>query len=506
MLSFGAQFTSMGRTNWFALIFSLMLRPFVEFGRLMRWILELVVGWWPQAQWRYLFQGLPAVLLAGAVTVPLWGETSEKDKHQYFDAAREAFDRKDYDTAEVFYRALVQQEPTNEIFRYNMARTVEANGRRDEAMAIMASLAPRGEQGFALAHLWQALQLLRDPSGGEQALSLAEAHLLRAVRGRGQVSTDAHAFLGQMYLASGRLKQAEEHFDAASAGRPELRIALARVHVLQGQKDQGRRDAEKALEYYSRQEDADLDNHEARLFAAEALTFLERFGEATAMLDKGFKTSTDIRYPVALGRVFLTWEESLRRSPQATRQQHEFLLGESFRYDPTSRLLLRRLINGLRADGAETEIVRGVVRTALERNKSPAIVNVLLAIDASDRGEMDSARIYLQRAREADMRIPSRISEMAHSYVDFPPPSPKQAMELVELGLKVWPNDPDLRFCRGDLLARNGQWLESMMDLEAAVKGRPDDRNLRRLLAEVYKRMGMSDKAADQIRKSQQIK
>lgn len=104
------------------------------------------------------------------------------------------------------------------------------------------------------------------------------------------------------------------------------------------------------------------------------------------------------------------------------------------------------------------------------------------------------------------MRIPSRISEMAHSYVDFPPPSPKQAMELVELGLKVWPNDPDLRFCRGDLLARNGQWLESMMDLEAAVKGRPDDRNLRRLLAEVYKRMGMSDKAADQIRKSQQIK
>jgi uncharacterized protein HemY len=129
-----------------------------------------------------------------------------------------------------------------------------------------------------------------------------------------------------------------------------------------------------------------------------------------------------------------------------------------------------------------------------------------LAVDASDRGENESAAIYLTRARSLDSRVPQRISEMAHSYVDFPPPNVQQAMALVEVGLKAWPDDPELRFCRGDLLARNGQWLEALMDLEVAVKAKPGDRNIHRLMAEVYQRLGMPDKAADHLKKSQQIK
>ncbi|HEX4132659.1 MAG TPA: tetratricopeptide repeat protein [Pirellulales bacterium] len=495
-----------GRTNWFLAVPALLMRPVFEFGRLLRWIVDLAIGWWPQAQWRFLFQGMPAILFAGLAIVPIVGPTATKDTQQYYEAARDAFDRKDYAAAEVFYRALVQLEPGNDVFRYNLAKTVEEEGKHDEALAIMTTLAPRDSQGFAPAHLWQAVQLLRDPTGGQAAVELAEAHLLRAVRGRGQVATDAHAFLGQLYLASGRLKQAEEHFAAATDGRPELWIALARVHVLQGQREVGRRDAEKALEIYGRLEQSDLDDHESRLFTSEALTFLERFSDAAAVLDKGYKISTDPRYPVALGRVYLTWAEAQRRSPQARTADIQALLIRSFECDPTSRLLLRRLINGLKADGAEAEIVRGVVRAALGRGKSLEVVNVLLSVDASDRGEMDSAQIYLTRARQIDRRVPRLISDMAHSYVDFPPPSVAQAMGLVELGLKIWPDDPDLRSCRGDLNARNGQWLDALMDLEVAVRAKPNDRNLHRLIGEVYQQMGMADKAADHFRRYQQIK
>ncbi|HWB01178.1 MAG TPA: tetratricopeptide repeat protein [Pirellulales bacterium] len=494
------------RTNWLLVIVALIFRPLVETGRLLRWVLDLIIGWWPQAQWRFLFQGTPAILFAGLATIPIVGQSSTKDTQQYYEAARDAFERKQYSAAEVYYRALVQLQPKNEVFRYNMAKTLEAENKFEEAMAIMSGLAPRDAQGFAPAHLWQAVRLLRDPSGGSANVELAEAHLLRAVRGRGQVATDAHAFLGQLYLASGRLKQAEEHFSAAASGRPELWIALARVHVLQGQRDQGRRDAEKALEYYSNLEEADLDNHEARLFAAEALTFLERFSDAAMVLDKGAKISADPRYPVALGRVYLTWAESLRRLPQAKMADHQALLIRSFEYDPTSKLLLRRLINGLKADGAEAEIVRGVVRAALGRNRNLDVVNVLLAIDAADRGELDSAQTYLNRARQVNPRVPRLMSEMAHSYVDFPPASVPQAMALADLGLKIWPDDPDLRYCRGDLYARNGQWFDALMDLEAAVKSKPDDRNAHRLIGEVYQQLGMPEKAAEHFRRFQQIK
>ncbi|HEX3871901.1 MAG TPA: tetratricopeptide repeat protein, partial [Pirellulales bacterium] len=366
---------------------------------------------------------VPALFFAARADVAVGQLFAGKasDEQALFDSARDAFDRKDFKRAEDQYRKLIELQPDNEIFQYNLAMTLENQGRHKEAKAMMSALAPRDAQGFAMAHRWLAMQLFRDPGGGKAALDEAEAHLLRACKGDGRVAADAHALLGQMYRAQGRFKDAEEHFLQAKGERPELKIALAQTYVLQGKLDAAREEAEEAVEYFGRLEQADLDDHTSRIFAAEALTFLERFSEAVALLDKGRKLSNDPRYPIALGRVYLTWEEWLRRAPKATIKDHVALLSKSLESDPTSIRLQRRLINALHAGGDEAQIGRDVLRNAIAEKKVPAVINLLLGIEAFDRDDTPQAIVYLRRAKDADPRAVRMLCEMAKAFVNFPP-------------------------------------------------------------------------------------
>jgi tetratricopeptide (TPR) repeat protein len=444
-------------------------------------------------------------VIATLVLLPLAGQVAARNGSRYEIAAKAAFDSRDFDAADVYYRALIQLYPQNEAFRYNLARAAEARGERELASRLMAGLAPRDSTGYAPAHCWQAENLMRSPDGGQAALEAAEAHLLRAVESRSLVANKAHAMLGDMYLGRGLLKQASEHFEKAARTDPQWWIVLARVHIMLGLRDQSRKEAEKAFEHYGYLEVQNLDDHDARLHAAEALVFLERFDEAAAMLDKGLKVSNDPRYPSALGTVYLTWSDALRREPNATVADQQIKMLQAFEYDPTNRMLLRRVINGLKTGGTEAEISRGFIQVALKREKWLDIVNLLLAIEASDRGYNDTAQSYLQRARELNPRAPRMMAELARMYLNMPPFDIQQATQLTEMGLKAWPQDSDLLAVRGYTLTRSGQWIEAVFYLEAALKLKSDDPNLHRLIADAYQQIGRTDKADEHRRRAERL-
>ena len=88
---------------------SLVRLPFVEAIRLIRWLGFQVVGWWPKASFAHLFQGLPAVIVALLVTIPLVGPGQAKNTSRYFTAAREVLDHDDYKSALVYYRGSLRR-------------------------------------------------------------------------------------------------------------------------------------------------------------------------------------------------------------------------------------------------------------------------------------------------------------------------------------------------------------------------------------------------------------
>jgi uncharacterized protein HemY len=82
------------------------------------------------------------------------------------------------------------------------------------------------------------------------------------------------------------------------------------------------------------------------------------------------------------------------------------------------------------------------------------------------------------------------------SFADaFPSPQPAEGFSLVKLGLRAWPHDSEMLFARGFLYYRGGLWLESLIDLEAAAPKKADNADIHRLLAAVYKKLGMEEKA-----------
>lgn len=520
--------------RWLSALPRLLLWPVNEIGRRTRWVANLFATWWASASFRHLLQGLPALIVMVLVGIGLVGRTSaarteapksgeigfiswivpllsvgaSKNTEEYDQAAIYAFERKNFDAADVYFRALLQVDPTNEKYRFGLARTAEARGNFEQALALMQELAPRDAKGYAPAHYWQAVRLLN--SQDPKSLEAAEAHLLRCLQSATATALDAHALLGQIYMMTARQKQAEEHLKIAAPEKPDLWILLARVHVLLDKRSEARRDAERAKEYFSRIESKDLDNVQARLFCAEAHLFLEEFKDAALVLERGLKVSvTDPnvapRYRAALGRVFFMWSEALRRHPQSQPMEQHALLKVSFQYDPTSQLLLRRLVLGLNNEGADAKLVRGVLEELYAIGQSMAVVEFLRAVDADNRGQMSAADKCVQSGLRADASLPVVVANLARTLVEFPPANPKLALDLVNLGLRSAPSNADLLHCRGYLRVRSGQWLEARMDLEKAEAQKPQDATIPRLLAEVYMQLGLREKAQQYMRRSQEV-
>lgn len=503
--------------RWTRMLWSTLLWPIYFLIWSLNWTIEAIVSWWPRVQWMCLLQGLPALVIGVLVTIPLFGHMTARDSLKYDFEARDAVANQEYDRAEMLFRALLQMDPEDEDYRFNLARVCWARGEREAAMRMMESLAPRTSRGFPAAHYWLAEYLYLTNPNSPQVMATVESHLKRAISGSGEFVKRAHALLGQHYLNAGNLREAEREFKEAAKDEPRLWIRLAEIHARQGMMTQAMRDAEQSLIYFSEKERKDPENDEARMFCAQALTFLRRFDEAAAMLEAGYNMKQDRRYSQALGQVYLSWADSMRGQSRTDRQREKELLLRSFNFDPFNPLLLRNLINGLTADGPDGELVRSLIRDATasipdepEKNRGDgrrSVLSLLLAIEANARGYAESARTYLERARLQDERVSRLMSELAIHYVNQPPTSDRQANALVELGLRAWPRDPFLSHARAVLRVRRREFIDALMDMNVAVKSpaKANDVNFHRLFSHIYQELGMVDKAQQHEQRARQI-
>ena len=132
--------------------------------------------WFGTRKYWHLIGGLPAFLLAlplayCMIRMPFYGNEA-KAKH-YRAAASEAMDRKDYNTADLYYRKLYQLDAMNERAEFQSAYNAYESGSEAEAIEKFRSLAPDDQPGFAPAHLWLAQWYLQGKSGIARARSVS---------------------------------------------------------------------------------------------------------------------------------------------------------------------------------------------------------------------------------------------------------------------------------------------------------------------------------------------
>ena len=411
-----------------------------------------------------------------------------------------AFAAKDYRTALTCFRRVGQLQKQSPENLYGMALTHEALGDHTFAQGLMNELAPSDGVGYAPAHLWVAKNLLASVEHSTTTRSKAEYHLRQALTGNAGNADKVHALLGQLYLADGRLDEAESHLSQALKARPELRLPLAKTYALKGQKERAHAEATKALEYYGAAVKADEKNLAARIACADAATFLEDFNNAKTILEEGLLISHEPAFNAALARVYLVWFDHLSRPPEADLGTRLRLLESGLRCEPNDPALLERLLAVTRVKSAEADRARANLQQLLAKGEMPATVHFILGVDAWERNRMDEARVHWQRANQLDPRSPSLANNLAVVLSRSKSPDLPQALQLVNMAIERAPNEPTFRDTRGTILARMGNWNEALPDLEAALVGAAGNSELHKLLAETYEHLGMAEMTAEHRR------
>jgi tetratricopeptide (TPR) repeat protein len=464
---------------------------------------SLATTWWQGRNFRLLFQGLPALVLAAAalVVATIVSLTPGQEvETRYLQKAKSAFRAKDYPAAMTCYDRLAHLSKDRPDILYGLARTAEAQGLEEWAGILMNDLAPLDRQGFAEAHLWWARRLLLGPNASPQTRKSAEVHLLRALEGELEDREQVHGLLGELYLNARQLDEAELHLQKGVKVKPQLRLRLAQLYALRGKPNRARSEAELAVSTFRAWAKADLYEQQARLNWADATLFLEDFAGAVAILQEGLSVTGDPVYRPALARVYVAWSDALARASKPDPGEQLARLEQALKYDPGQMDVLMRLWAFTKFQGAEADKSRAILRTQLAAGKGTGVAHLALGMDAWDQGKTVEALVHLEQAYQLAPQMGVVANNLAWVLASAQPPDLDRALTLMNSVLERWPNEPLFRDTRGAVLAKMGRWKEALTDLQAALPGYPKNPELHRRLAEAYEQLGAPEMAAEHRR------
>ncbi len=455
--------------------------------------------------WVKIAACLPALVTAtGALTFAI-ATSSKSDQEiteRYLQEANLRRDAKDDAAASVYFERLVQLSPATPEFRYGLALSLAAVGQSGRAGAILSSLMPPEGPGYAPAHLWQARRLLQGKDRSPQDLKAAERHLLRALESRPDHS-ETNDLMGRLYFATGRPEKAEPYLSKAAKDQPELLFLLSKVGSALGRRDEARRRAESALKIFRTRTESTPDDPTPRIYWAGAAILLEDFQGAEKILQQGLTRADDPRYHQALAGVYAARADALAKDPNASLADRLALLDLGLRHEPNNSGLITRLMTIIQTDGEAAERGRSSLRSLLSAGKGTEIVHFALGIDAWKQGKTDKARLHWEQAIQLAPHMAVSANNLSWLLANAQPPDLPRALNLIDQVLQKHPDQPNFRSTRGHILVKLQRWKEALPDLEAALKGNPDEVDLHRALAETYDHLGDKEMAAEHRRKDE---
>ena len=442
-----------------------------------------------------LAQGLPALLLAAAF---LWAWSSggpTRDLVSRYDVAVErALLADDVASAKVYVRKLVLLDEPGQRTRYALARLAEREDDLGRAQRLMADLAPYPGSGFPAAHFWLA-QRLRNPPPADEAGSRELIHHLEQSLASPDNRQQAYEWLAELYLARGDSQQAAKCLEEIAPQKPELYLRLAEVLLERNDEIGMQRAAKQAFNHFQRRVGADPKDVAARIASARACILEGKFDDAERLLQDGLAIADEASLRQTLAELYLKQAERADTAAPAALGRRLELLSKALRTAPDHPGVVDRLAAFVRDSGPPAEATRVQLRDLLAAGQQPATVHLLVGATAAAEGRWDEARIHLEQAYQLNSRLPALLSQLAWALTQAETPDLERALRLADEAVKLAPGQPAVLATRGRILARLQRWQEALTDLEAALAGSGDKRELHAALAEVYTALGDGEMA-----------
>jgi predicted Zn-dependent protease len=121
--------------------------------------------------------------------------------------------------------------------------------------------------------------------------------------------------------------------------------------------------------------------------------------------------------------------------------------------------------------------------------KTPVQLTAGIGALAAMHGDMPLARRQLARVVAADPTHAVVWNNYAWALSREPDADPNAALEAVTRALALAPNEFRFRETRGQVLVQLGRWQEAVEDLEFALNGMPDARDVHLALATAYENL-----------------
>jgi tetratricopeptide (TPR) repeat protein len=415
---------------------------------------------------------------------------------RYAGLADHALAGKDFESARIAAQRLLGlgAEPRDKwIFELALAKA--GLGRDKEASTIFASVAPLEKPGYLPAHLFLAQALLMRTNATPQDIKTAERHLVHAL------SLDprflgANELLAQVYIREGHWELACQRLLEVVAVQPEAALLLAVVFKARGDGASARSWAERASRFHREKVEASkLDLPKHRLAWAEALVLLEDLPAAFDVLEKGWNLSASKDYAAPMGDVCAGWVMALVKSKPADLDARIEIIQKGLKYAPQNELLLRQLVDLSKLEGPEAQTARDALTKSLAEGKSSAVIHFALGLDAWQHGQPDLARQHFALSYESAPQMPDVANNMAMILAVGTPTDLSRALAIIQSTLEKFPDNPNFRETRGEILVKLGRWQEAVVDLEFALPKLGTRRNTHAALAAAYAGLGSQDLA-----------
>jgi len=456
--------------------------------------------WVKTRDYHYLRWGIPAILGCAAWLVfglcVLVKKPWQAARH-YTEIAGRALADKEFETARVASQRLLAMgvEPRRKHL-FDMALALGGLGKDKDAVSLLGNIAPSDQPGYLPAQLFLAHTLLTRTNVTLEEVRMAEKHLKQVVAVNPH-SDDANELLGRVYVRLGQWELAEKYLSEVVTARPELCLMLAVVSKAEGDDLATRGWAERAAKFHREKVEASKTDLPAnRLAWADALAMLEDYEQALVVLEGGWRQYEDRSYLVPLGQICALWVDSLPRSKPSDLALRAMLIQRGLGYAPQNEMLLRQLIQLTHLEGPEAAAARETLRKLLAEGKATAVLHYALAVDAWQRGQMADARKHFALAYEAAPQLPFVANNMAMILTMGDKPDLPRALAIIESVLEKYPDSPNFRETRGEVLVQLGRSQEAIADLEFALPLLPSKVGPHKALAKAYGALGLREVAA----------
>lgn len=427
----------------------------------------------------------------------------DKIKNQYLINARTAFVNKDYALAKTYYQRLVTagELPKDQLFVW--AVILSKTGEGQKASRLIDKLAPDSEAGFSSAHEFKALQISRNLSA-DKAAKVKDPEILKKLKwhlDHLDHTKDRSPEISEVWaaycFAVGDTVQAIGHLENSAKKKPFQYVLISEYHKNQGDADAQKQSLENAETAFRQLLADDKFNHPNRISLANVLVRQENIREARRVLLNGLLLQPDPQIRHAIADFLVMQHDKDRQSNNDVGAQLQFLV-DAIKMDPNHVKIYKRLVAMHKESKQSTDRlaeIRSTLQDIVASEQSTALAHLALSNVHQQEGNIEHADFHLEQAYKADKDMPFIVNNLAWCLAHSADPDLDRALELAEKAVRQRPEDPRIRDTYGTILFKLERYRESASELNLALQGAQNPKQIHDKLAAAYDKLGMVQQA-----------